>query len=195
MALPIPNLPTDNLYKFVAISGVTLFMVATYLLINQTSVVFGHAIDAHEASNVAKVRMESILKRIQNFDHLLDNIIADQNGTLKTDKNKFVIRYSDDEIKTTRQSLNQAYEELALENVKVKNALTRSTFELLAMLLIACIWSWVCSVGIRMARWGFTNWQERIQTPIDARLQKLALIEEGVPSERDRVAVEDEEGT
>jgi hypothetical protein len=192
--LAFPSLPTDNLYKFVALAGVAIIVSTLYLLVTQSLNIVDRVTNTREAAHTAIARHDIVLKRAQNLNELLKNSIAARNGTLKKDPQKLDIGYSDDEIKAAMKSLEQSEEESALELVKVKDALERSKLELVAAICLLIMGLFAQAAGWSLAAWGFRCWYWRIQAPLDDQLlNNLWLAEKGDASgEQSRAANQDE---
>jgi hypothetical protein len=86
--ISFPSLPTDNLYKFLALSGTAIVLATMYLITTWTLTVWDHATEALEAVELSTARLESAKRKLDLFGTLIDNSIADRNGTRKHDPSK-----------------------------------------------------------------------------------------------------------
>lgn len=165
MALSLPSLPTDNLYKFAALSGVALIIFAFYLTFSQLWSVRSHLTDAEESIQLAVAHRDMAFEKKDKWQKLLVD------AKIKKDQGKLDVE-SEGEIKTAEQSLTRAEDDLRLEMIKLTFAAKRTTNEWIWLLggIVLCAGAVV--MGSWMARWGFQNWYLRIQLPMDAQVLK-----------------------
>jgi hypothetical protein len=193
--ISFPSLPTDNLYKFLALSGTAIVLATMYLITTWTLTVWDHATEALEAVELSTARLESAKRKLDLFGTLIDNSIADRNGTRKHDPSKLELTYSDDEIKAMRNSIVQESEAMALENVKVKVASRRITDQHAQLIALCVIGAPFMFVGSMMMITGFRFWYSRVQVPMDAQICRgIKLVEQSDATDKCGQMGEDGEG-
>lgn len=146
----IPTPPTDNLYKFVALSGVVVALIGVALLWTQ-----------HQASGEAIGNFEDLVTlgqyEVERYQQEVDFLIA-TNG-------------SSDAVREARRQMKQRFAEIAVaENAaeRVSNAFTVGI-----IVASACM-----AIGIYFGYWGFRCWYERVQKYQDAVLKAEAQAHE-----------------
>jgi hypothetical protein len=165
MALSLPSLPTDNLYKFVALSGVALIIFANYLTFSQLWSFQGHITDAEESIKMISAHHDVALEKKEKWKQLaFESKVRTVEGKLDSK--------SDEETKAAEERLMQAEDDLAVEMVKLSFATKRvaNEWRWLTAGIVICFFA--VTAGLWMARWGFRNWYLRIQLPMDAQVTK-----------------------
>jgi Flp pilus assembly protein TadB len=168
MALSLPSLPTDNLYKFVALSGIALIVFAYYLTFSRMWSVQEHIADAEESLQMLSAHTNMLQEKKQKWEQL----VFEEGARSREGKSD---TKSDEETKAAEESLVHAKDDLAVEMVKLSVAAKRVKNE----------WIWLAAGGVMcvlavvtgslMAHWGFRNWYRRIQLPMDAQIRKQAI--------------------
>ena len=158
MTLPsIPQLPTDNLYKFVALSGVLLMLAGLIV------------------PTVAQYRMGSTLRLLDHQNRISHEI------TERTDAASKAAREASKNIKTREQAESVlAMERRVSKMIDSSNAQIGAAKDIIAeaqdykdyldLLLLVGALSFV--LGGLLAWWGFSCWYERLQKPLDAWVKK-----------------------
>ncbi len=151
----ITSLPTDNLYKFIAIAGLVVFISGIFLMSNSEDKLaeVGFSVDT----------LSSVIEDIQELVHESENNVissavnnpnqveeaADAFVDLISERNKLAYR-----IETINSEL-----ELELETIK------KNTWRGFALALL----------GLLTSSAGFYFWYHRIQKYLDIKLKKEAL--------------------
>jgi len=174
----IPNLPTDNLYKFMSLSGLIIaFGPAIYWLTLTIDFKY-ELIDESMKLNTAKLKIDRLSNKqddlramINDIDKLIEKetLSPDQpHETLKSmmDKNKNIQKF-DTEI-------NEAIEAQELENIQL-TATRKKVKTLQEDIFILYLVSMTCfAFGIHLSNKGFRLWHKRVQQPIDQVLKNNA---------------------
>ena len=198
--------PTDNLYKFVAMSGLLLFLVSmTYppwLHYRLSSSIF----ELEKDTKILKLETKAEETRRTNFKEALDAIRADSEATGKEVENlKRLVESQPSRAKVAREqkrrllqaqvdeiqkrfheqsaaftASSDAYEQKLIES-QYKLDLVEWTYRQLKLL------DWVAlfcvGLGSFMANAGFIFWYRRLQVHQDAILRKQAALESQGKSE------------
>ncbi|TDT44961.1 hypothetical protein CLV90_2040 [Maribacter spongiicola] len=161
----VPNLPTDNLYKFMAIFGLIIFVFSLYLITSLRSNANDLIIQYnHENSNFNR-RYDKVW---EEYNQLLEKYHIERN----TDSINVIISAKDStELKEIIKSLRQA--ELAIEKVEADNVQYKLEKEKNKIeYLINSSDSWEMKIlflfGLIMMNIGFFLWYHKNQIYIDA---------------------------
>ena len=149
--MSIPNLPTDNLYKFIALSGVAMFII-----INLYS--FKNIIEIEE--DIRKLKLES-------------KIYKKESGFIDEDINNF----NTDGLNSISEVINQLdpikikLRELAIKEIRIKHNLEEVEKRNNDKYLLLIIWSATMIISISMMVYGFSYWYKRVQKFLDIKLK------------------------
>jgi hypothetical protein len=159
--MTLPNLPTDNLYKFLALSGLLLAVISFAFPMKLIYEAREQLLSQQTEFEVLKIELESIHARVES---------AEMKGTLGTGEG--------------RELLEKHYKnEIALVKVNSQAAKIR--------LLSNEIESWklwmaiLVGLGIFFAVVGFILWYQVVQAPAD-KLLRLQLVEAQARLEKSR---------
>jgi predicted RNase H-like nuclease (RuvC/YqgF family) len=72
-----PNLPTDNLYKFLALSGTVIALLCTYFAQTKVWEVSDRIIDTQQAQQLADTKSQSLKKTIDRLEKRVASLIHD----------------------------------------------------------------------------------------------------------------------
>ncbi len=117
MSPPLPNLPTDNLYKFVALFGLVLFIFGFYFPQEKFARAFAQLREAKKAQKLAKIRIDR--KKAQNEDAL--NHVQSTMDELKKNQKLLLDAEAALKAKQPSQALESEYKALT-EQVRQHNA-------------------------------------------------------------------------
>lgn len=156
MDLPaLPRIPTDNLYKFVALSGVLLVIVGygipAYSLVRSSSLarpILREQVERIARQKVAISQYERSTAAYKKNDAAAGRALYDSASHLN------------DSLKRTSALADQAYDEVKEDRDLLAD------FARLGFVLVA--------IGAFCAIWGFANWYTRLQKPLDEILQREA---------------------
>jgi hypothetical protein len=137
--MQIPNLPTDNLYKFQALAGLTILIAATWFLIETTTSL---------AFQIPQLQSEVRILEIQT-DHWRSEIdkLGKQESKSKTDAK---------EIEDEQLNLK-----IKLEELRCKAQI--GFYGCIRVLILSIVNIFFLGWAARMTNQGFRNWQNRIQ--------------------------------
>ncbi|EMK6930140.1 hypothetical protein V9J79_001551 [Vibrio alginolyticus] len=169
-----PNLPTDNLYKFLALSGVLLFCVGNYFVLTEISKYEAMSNEQKLAITELSIKSHWLLEQSDKLEKLVGNSIAAQNGTdFEKDTTKLLIRYDDNEIKAMRKMIEDKQLEYRLEiarrehTIKIAKQLSAQIKKYNYGLIV---WN---LISVFISLWGFNKWYHRVQKPLDLSLGSL----------------------
>jgi hypothetical protein len=167
MEIPIPRLPTDNLYKFVALSGVLLVIV-------------GYGIPAYSlvrSSALARPILREQVERIARQKVMISQYERSTAAYKKNDAAAGRALYDsanrlNDSLKRTSPLADEAFDEVK-EDRDLLNDFVKVGFLLVAI-------GGICAI------WGFTNWYTKLQRPLDEIISReakgLEALEDKAPS-------------
>lgn len=174
MDADVPALPTDNLYKFVAIGGLLLVLVSNI-------VPFELQVRAEDAASLVRaeidaglVKQRHLQRRGEQLEKLIDSSIADRQGTRKPDPSKLELHYTEDEIKALVEKHEDVVEqrEEALAMLAGRNRdVDRLEGRISSM---KWLWAFGSGLGALMASIGFRLWYQRLQRHVDSYVQHRA---------------------
>lgn len=78
--MTFPSLPTDNLYKFIALAGIVVVILSIYSVETKILEVHDHIVDTEEDQHISLVKLESLQNKMKLLEKIVDNSIAEQNG-------------------------------------------------------------------------------------------------------------------
>lgn len=135
----LQSVPTDNLYKFMAVSGLVLLIFSSYFPITQIRQLEGRSDELELELTALEVEMKQL------------QVAASRAETMK--------RPSREEVRLLRQTANELERRLALFKVKkaILDRLVRQSKQLLAWMLIGTVG------GAMLSTVGFTLWYLRLQ--------------------------------
>lgn len=171
-----PKLPTDNLYKFLALAGMVVFILSNYFSLTRIVQVGDRIIDVEEAQLIFKARQESLKSKSERLHKIIDNSLAEKSVHRKEDLEKLEIHYSETEIK---ELVNQVYEIIdkqGIESAKLQMSLLKVVDLKKLSDKIRNINIIFSAIGGLMIYNGFSLWYRRVQKPLDELLQMELLI-------------------
>ena len=160
-------LPTDNLYKFVALSGVVMVLVSIYLAYTKTLEVNLAANDADEQNDILNLEMETIqgeLKKLNDFREVISKKTKSENLDDKREAIELVELVDfDDRI----ESLKILRKEFRISSARFISNERRfkEQLDIAAKLRMVCLFTG--GIGAVMAFFGFIFWYRRVQKPLD----------------------------
>jgi hypothetical protein len=144
-----PSLPTDNLYKFIALSGVVLVVAGFYLPWHRAEEIW---------DRLEQVKAESAVLTV-DVQYLLDEA-----KKAKSD--------SASDVPALRKTLQELERRKAVQEVKV-GSLERLTLNLWLLYAASLV---LTAVGVVMMKKGFKFWYERVQQPMDLALRRDSAV-------------------
>lgn len=172
-----PKLPTDNLYKFLALAGIAIFILSNYFSLTRIVEVGGRIIDVEEARLIVKARQESLKSKSERLHKIIDNSIAEQSGhNRREDLGKLDIHYSETEIKELVNQVYNLIDEQDMASAKLQTSLMRLVNLKNLSDKIRNMDIIFSAIGGLMIYNGFSLWYRRVQKPLDELLQRELLI-------------------
>lgn len=167
------NIPTDNLYKFKALSGVALMMLSVYLVFQFTVNIYTqiHDVEIELVPIEERTRIDSNFLKMakEKLEAAAADVEKNQNS-----KNIKLYRQRFDEIqlhlKDTEKIRNEVSLNLAISKVKVEQIKEFKNFGLIGFVLLAIIYTY----GIFLAKKNFGLWQSKVQDYLDLELKNRA---------------------
>ena len=167
----IPSIPTDNLYKFIALSGTILVLLTGYIAETRVSEVEDAILEANETLRIIKTKSDALKLNAENIKTTIKNSISNQNGKYQKDSTKLQIEYTSNEIKELLQKIQETDLVIQIEHSKSISK-TKKVEQLHERSKMIVIRSFIAMfIGIFMACFGFFFWYIRVQKPLDLILQ------------------------
>ena len=170
----LPQPPTDNLYKFCALTG-TIIVILSILLPARLAISFIDELDQlTRRLSIAKVEVDYSGRKIRRLDRLIQNSINDQKSELPDPKDHLVLKYSDDEIKELLKEVDTLRKDDEIRGAEMQwtHERHKKLLKLFAGVLVLGFAG--VGVGSRLAYFGYRNWYFRVQKPLDRHLAKSA---------------------
>lgn len=146
--MEVPNLPTDNLYKFMAIAGVVLVVFGLSFPLRIAGKLQLQLIEARTEVDLSRVRADRLSERVERW--------------------KAMPEQTPEQAEKFRDDL-QLLREKSVQDVGLVSKVG-AIFSQLIFLIVAGSASTL--YGYILARRGFKLWYERVQRPNDLRLAK-----------------------
>jgi len=167
----IPNLPTDNLYKFLALSGVALALFSIYYQLSPIDTIVQKQLAVKTEIAVLRANAEANGELVELIGEIIDNTIARQQDTYEPNPNKIELSYSDEEIKELQARVREANVQIASDIARAERS--NAQLEYLGKR------QEVANTDARMMRifatlllsGGFGLWYWKVQRPLDLLLQ------------------------
>lgn len=179
MNLPIPQPPTDNLYKFMAISGLLMLAAVVYFPFRFEMFLMDKAETTQMDIAVEKADQEFEKNKIDILSNIVSTSISIQKGTYKNSVDKFPLVYSNDEIKRLENEVFDLQHGTALgyAKIQVNDDMLQSYKKWLHIIL------WIqlplMIISSQFAIRGFRLWHSRIQIYVDKAIKRGAVEKDG----------------
>lgn len=159
--MDIPQIPTDNLYKFKAIVGVVLALSLTGFTVIKVTELRIQVIEVETQLEKKKIQSERIA-------HELDKLQSKPQKTV-------------DEVDLIKLKIDQSREQTA----ELKGNFQKMKFHLRDLYFIFILGGLGIAFGIGMARIGFREWYQFVQVPQDTLLRlQVELAEREANAEK-----------
>jgi phage terminase Nu1 subunit (DNA packaging protein) len=190
--LPLPKLPTDNLYKFVALTGLSLIALAVYLtgrtidslserlapVARKTSLVTHNSAQLERAVVAARNNIADLNKATDDLRAELGAVVDDPTLTVAQKKTRVLeMKKKNGELRERASGLEHETKGYGIEADVVDDLLAESAADLEAAKVFkdSSDWiqrlSWVMYlVGAACAAWGFAFWYLKVQKFQDKEL-------------------------
>jgi hypothetical protein len=169
--MEIPTPPTDNLYKFMAISGLLLLAASIYFPFSLQIKLNDQTLDNLESFNTANADLDYYGEKVNFLNEIITNSIQEQEGKSKDDKSKVTLVYSQSEVKQSYADLFDIEHQSKITLVKLHiNSKRSDALELYVTLLRYCQVAFSLFASC-LAFLGFFLWYNRIQKHIDKQMR------------------------
>lgn len=183
----LPTLPTDNLYKFLFISGLTIMLAAVLFGFNEynkvtekiNSIELSLANDSLENAFILEdekelyKESELLSSKVENLDSLQSMISAEVN----------LLKITSDSIGKTNKALNLKIRQAKIHSTtnSLKLNFLANDYRLLKLTIFISVLAFV--VGCYLSKLGYNKWRVLVQKPLD---EKLMLEVEELRNKMDR---------
>ena len=167
----IPSIPTDNLYKFLALSGTVIVLLSIYMAETKINEVEDAILDESEMIKILAVKYAALEKRTDEIKSIIENSILRQKGLYKKDLGKLELEYSSLELKELLKELEETHLLLQIDKAKIesKNLIIKKLHE--RSITISRRGIMIIALGLIMTNIGFIFWYIKVQKPLDMVLQ------------------------
>lgn len=157
----IPNFPTDNLYKFIAISGLILILVSMVIpFIKSEEILLQTQKDSLKLS-IFEIQSKYLDENVEFLKSRMEKLLEENKDTKFTNEDK------EDAIKLQNDLMQL---EIDLANIKNKNNITEESLNTLRNLRKT--FSLVGVLGFVLATFGFLMWYVKLQFHLDKIIEK-----------------------
>ncbi len=174
--MTIPNLPTDNLYKFVALSGIAIMIFSVYIYV----VHYSRLINDLDQIGLGQLKIDYRISQekrkisLLNLEDSLERSFLSSLDTQGIKAQKIGIRFSQNQSKEISNNLNTLQTELDSISsnhldLKYEGILLKKRNERLLFLAIPL--AIFFSLGLGMAIEGFRRWYYLVQKVIDGKMR------------------------
>jgi hypothetical protein len=118
--MEMPTLPTDNLYKFMAIAGLLLFAATMYFPAMLQIQLDDQLIQNNESANALAADLEFTQIKIARTKQIVTNSIFQQEGKYTHSTDKLTLSYSESEIKQMVNEILELNHQNKLNLVKIE---------------------------------------------------------------------------
>lgn len=166
----IPNLPTDNLYKFIALSGVFLLCFSMYFVKDKIYTLGERVYEENLKIAELTIKINFFKEDISAFKKLSKNTVLAQQGKLQEDNSKISIYINDAEFKELRRTIKSKQLQIQIDSEKIKISL-KYTQHLLNEVesYNNQLYFWSITF-LLMSAYGFQMWYKKVQKPLDLKI-------------------------
>jgi len=174
----IPNIPTDNLYKFVAVTGVLIIFVPTFFLLKEAADIDSKIIKLQGATDIlnAKIKVYNAIANIKMIQLKSIEVKTQLNILENKLSKKIVSEKKSETLSSAMKSITCSETDLAtfcllakdLESLQIEKEKLHCTAKEISALSNNLLYSIVFLVfslviGFFMAIWGFCKWYVKVQ--------------------------------
>ena len=170
-------LPTDNLYKFLAIAGLIIIGVSVYHTETLLRTLETDSLNIATDLAVGKAEMEFWQSREKKLENITKNSIAQQQSRHKPDPEKLELTYSIQELKSIEDETERLKRDLRITDAKIEGKLQKSkklTAQLEKTFFFAKV---LIGIGFILTILGFGLWYYNVQRLLDLKLITAVLKE------------------
>jgi hypothetical protein len=167
-----PNPPTDNIYKFCALTGTIIFLLSLYIPLKARYDIFEKLEAVELKTKISEIERQYWKDKATTLETITKNAMAEQNGIKFVDKNKLAIRYTESEVKQMTNDLAES-----LRNIEIKDAEAGSAMAEVKRLNSAANLLFYLSfltiiTGLSLGIYGYLSWYFKIQKYEDKRIEE-----------------------
>jgi hypothetical protein len=168
--MTIPSLPTDNLYKFIALSGLVLMLFSATYPVHQVFELRERKAQTDEEVEVLRIEVTALMEKVARLEKEVDAFDKETKEARETDRDKDLVKSRAAEFRARSAEIRQANLELEMRSARlaVKHRLLSDIAT--NVLIVIVVLGVFGTAGLFMASWGFRAWYFRVQ-----RLQDLLL--------------------
>ncbi len=169
--MTIPNLPTDNLYKFIALSGVIIMIASVVLYLNQYNILRN---DINELETEEIKTNHEITYGEEDSKNLSKKVfgLSERIEKIKNSKDEITIKQNTEELENELNRLTKITRSLKLNNELFGHKLKIAAKKNSTLFTITIFLSVFFLCGFFMAFGGFSKWYHFVQKISD---EKIAL--------------------
>ena len=176
MTSPLPQPPTDNLYKFMAIAGLVLLATSVYFPLVLANRLEDQLSQNDESMNVLYADLKYLQSKVEQESRIITNSILMQNGKYTKSTNQLELLYSDDELKKMAAENLDLLHQAQVSHARTKSNLLRESIIRAQLHRVMVVqWFFICS-SLFLAISGFRLWYSRIQIYLDRDLRSLPSV-------------------
>lgn len=195
MNIPMPNLPTDNLYKFKFISGVLILAFAAYIYVTEVNYSFSNIIKSSISSKkldlqisllenkLNEIKIEELKLKIKTINlslserYYLKNYHSGQEAYIDSiysiiniDNSILAIKRNNQSIESLENEAKVINNEIANNLIELNLCITRSSYDTKILIITSIITFILIFYGRRITKSGYNEWHQLVQKPIDEKL-------------------------
>lgn len=171
----IPNLPTDNLYKFVALAGTIIVIVCFYLPFKLTSDISYEIINLEEQREILEEKLRYLVNSSEELQESVSDLEADVEH-MDSNDTESVQEYNSKllEMMTEQKKIISVTQKIKIERIKLSfntKRIERRSFE---SIVTSAFFIFFEIIGFVMAIYGFKFWYKYVQRYQDLYLKNQA---------------------
>ena len=167
----LPEPPTDNLYKFMAIAGLVMFAASIIIPYHWLDATEDQLANTQEQFEVLNTEKQSFQRKLDIVSEIISNSILSQKGKFTESPDKLHLTYSNDELKALTTETLDIYATWQV-NVDHANAADRRLSYLIQRTKLIGRMAWLFMIlSAIITTLGFSLWYVRIQIHIDRTIQ------------------------
>ena len=169
--MEMPTLPTDNLYKFMAIAGL-LLLAGTLYFPTMLQIQLGEQmIQNSESVHILEADQKFHKYKIRKLYEIITNTISMQRGNYTNSLNKMDLVYSDSEIKQMDAELPELAHQDDVNLAKIEANTLRTDYLKFLIGLTRTVQYVLIFLSVLLTFSGFKLWYNRIQKFIDKEVK------------------------
>ena len=169
MMLNTPNLPTDNLYKFMAVTGAVAVLSAIFFMTSMINDTYEKVFDLSKKLSLLEIRTQSSVSEFENFKKAISKLEVDDSVMSKHEPSQThqyaeVIKFLDEHME------NSIFLESDIAKLKAdRERIVHYSNQIDRYI----IWlSVIVMIGSALSCLGFWLWYMRVQKSLDALIKR-----------------------